>query len=78
MLLTTQFSPQKIVSLVEATTPHKELSTLSASRGTINVTKVLATCKLSPTNAPRLAGHTPSQLPFPYLYLHTPLYIEVI
>lgn len=74
----TQFSPEKIVSLVEATTPHKELSTLSASRGSINVTKVLATYKLSPTNAPRLGGHTPSQLPFPYLYLHIPLYIEVV
>jgi hypothetical protein len=76
--MTTQFSPEKIVSLVEATTPHKESSTLSASKGTINVTKVLATCTLSPTNAPKPVGHTPSQLPFPYLYLHIPLYIEVI
>jgi hypothetical protein len=76
--MTIQFSSEKIVSLVEATTPHKELSTLSGFKGTINVTKVLTTCKLLPTNAPRLVGHTPSQLPFPYLYLHTPLYIEVL
>jgi hypothetical protein len=65
--MTTQFSPKKIISLVEATTPHQESSTLSASRGTIDVTKVLATCKLPQTNAPRPIGHTPSQLPFPYL-----------
>jgi len=73
--MTIQFSPTKIVSLVEATTPYKESSTLSAF---INATKILTTCKLSPTNAPTHVGHTPSKLPFPYLYRHIPLYIEVV